>query len=125
MANTVVVGTQWGDEGKAKIIDYLTRSADSSCGSRAARTPGHTVIAEGNKFVFHLVPSGIINPDKVCMVGNGVVFDAQQFLHEINELRTMGICVDGGSSSPTSPTSCSPSMASKTLRQSRTGSATR
>ncbi len=94
MANTIVVGTQWGDEGKAKIIDYLTRHADVIVRFQGGANAGHTVIAEGNKFVFHLVPSGIINPDKVCIVGNGVVFDAQQFLLEVNELRAMGIAVD-------------------------------
>jgi adenylosuccinate synthase len=94
MPNTIVVGTQWGDEGKAKVIDYLTRSADVIVRFQGGANAGHTVIAEGKKFVFHLVPSGIINPDKVCLVGNGVVFDAQQFLHEVDELRTMGISVD-------------------------------
>ncbi len=95
MPNTIVVGTQWGDEGKAKVIDYLTRSADVIVRFQGGANAGHTVIAEGKKFVFHLVPSGIINPDKVCLVGNGVVFDAQQFLREVNELRTMDIAVDG------------------------------
>ena len=95
MANTIVVGTQWGDEGKAKIIDYLTRSADIIVRFQGGANAGHTVIAEGKKFVFHMVPSGIITPDKVCIVGNGVVFDAQQFLREVNELRAMGVTVDG------------------------------
>ena len=95
MGNTIVVGTQWGDEGKAKIVDYLTRGADVIVRFQGGANAGHTVIAEGNKFVFHLVPSGIINPDKVCVVANGVVFDAEQFLREVNELRAMGIRVDG------------------------------
>jgi adenylosuccinate synthase len=95
MANTIVVGTQWGDEGKAKIIDYLTRGADVIVRFQGGANAGHTVIAEGNKFVFHLVPSGIINPDKVCVVGNGVVFDARQFLREVNDLRALGISVEG------------------------------
>ncbi|MDG5813593.1 adenylosuccinate synthase [Chitinispirillales bacterium ANBcel5] len=94
MPNAVIVGTQWGDEGKAKVIDYLTERSDVIIRFQGGANAGHTVIAEGKKFVFHMVPSGIINPNKVCVVANGVVFDAQQFLLEIDELKTGGLSVE-------------------------------
>jgi adenylosuccinate synthase len=94
MANVIVVGTQWGDEGKAKIIDYLTRKSDIIIRFQGGANAGHTVVVNGKKFVFHLVPSGIMDPDKVCIVGNGVVFDAEQFLVEVEEIKAMGLSVE-------------------------------
>jgi adenylosuccinate synthase len=94
MANTVVVGTQWGDEGKAKVIDYLTNRADIVIRFQGGANAGHTVVVNGRKFIFHMVPSGIMTPSKVCVVGNGVVFDAEQFLKEVEELRATGITVE-------------------------------
>lgn len=95
MPNAVIVGSQWGDEGKAKIIDYLTKRSDIIIRFQGGANAGHTVIAEGKKFVFHMVPSGIMYKDKICIIANGVVFDAEQFLKEIDELKTQGISVDG------------------------------
>ncbi len=95
MANAVIVGTQWGDEGKAKVIDYLTQKSDLIIRFQGGANAGHTVIANGQKFVFHLVPSGIMYSDKICIVGNGVVFDCEQFLREIDELKSNNISVDG------------------------------
>lgn len=95
MPNAVIVGAQWGDEGKAKVIDYLTERSDVIVRFQGGANAGHTVIANGSKFVFHLVPSGIMYPDKICLVGNGVVFDAEQFLHEVDELTEKGINVEG------------------------------
>ncbi len=95
MANAVIVGTQWGDEGKAKVIDYLTEKSDIIIRFQGGANAGHTVIVDGKKFVFHLVPSGIISPEKICIVANGVVFDAEQFLFEIDELTENGIDVTG------------------------------
>jgi adenylosuccinate synthase len=95
MPNTVIVGAQWGDEGKAKVIDYLTERSDIIIRYHGGANAGHTVIANGTKFVFHMVPSGIMYPEKVCIVGNGVVFDAEQFLKEIDELKERGFAVDG------------------------------
>ena len=95
MANAVIVGTQWGDEGKAKVIDYLTQKSDLIIRFQGGANAGHTVIADGQKFIFHLVPSGIMYPDKVCIVGNGVVFDCEQFLREVDELESNNISVDG------------------------------
>jgi adenylosuccinate synthase len=94
MPNAVIVGSQWGDEGKAKVIDYLTEKSDIIIRFQGGANAGHTVIADGKKFVFHLVPSGIMNPDKICIVGNGVVFDAEQFLFEVDELKNYGISVE-------------------------------
>jgi adenylosuccinate synthase len=94
MPNAVIVGAQWGDEGKAKVIDYLTERSDIIIRFQGGANAGHTVIVEGKKFVFHLVPSGLMYPDKVCIVGNGVVFDAEQFLREVDELKENGISVD-------------------------------
>lgn len=95
MANIVVVGTQWGDEGKAKVIDYLTERSDLIIRFQGGANAGHTVIAGNTKFVFHLVPSGIMYSDKVCIVGNGVVFDPEQFFKEVDELSEKGFSVDG------------------------------
>jgi adenylosuccinate synthase len=94
MSNAVIVGTQWGDEGKAKIIDYLAERSDIVIRFQGGANAGHTVIAHGKKFIFHLVPSGIMYPGKICVVGNGVVFDAEQFLREIDELTLFGISVE-------------------------------
>lgn len=94
MSNAVIVGAQWGDEGKAKVIDYLTERSDIVIRFQGGANAGHTVIANGKKFIFHLVPSGIMYPDKVCIVGNGVVFDAEQFLREVDELTEFGISVE-------------------------------
>ena len=95
MASSIVVGTQWGDEGKAKIIDYLTDKADIIIRFQGGANAGHTVVVNGKKFIFHLVPSGIMTPSKVCVVGNGVVVDVEQFLQEVDELRSMGVSVEG------------------------------
>jgi adenylosuccinate synthase len=94
MANAIVVGTQWGDEGKAKVIDYLTLRSDIIIRYHGGANAGHTVIVADEKFVFHLVPSGIMYPEKVCIVGNGVVLDIEQFLNEVEDLRRKNISVD-------------------------------
>jgi adenylosuccinate synthase len=80
----VVLGTQWGDEGKAKVIDYLAREFDYVVRFQGGANAGHTVHVGGKKFVFHLVPSGILNPKVNVVIGNGVVLDAEEFLKEIN-----------------------------------------
>jgi adenylosuccinate synthase len=95
MSNVVIVGAQWGDEGKAKVIDYLAEQSDVIIRYQGGANAGHTVVANGEKFIFHLVPSGVMYPDKTCIVGNGVVFDAEQFLVEVNELRSKNISMDG------------------------------
>ena len=91
MANSVIIGSQWGDEGKAKVIDYLTENSDIVVRYQGGANAGHTVVVGGKKFVFHMVPSGIISENKTCVISNGVVFDAEQFLKEIDELTIQGI----------------------------------
>jgi len=90
MANVVIVGAQWGDEGKGKIIDFLTESADIVVRAQGGNNAGHTVIVEGEKHVLHLIPSGILWPDKTCVIGNGVVMDPMSLVAEINGLRERG-----------------------------------
>ncbi|MBW6521667.1 MAG: adenylosuccinate synthase [Desulfoarculaceae bacterium] len=96
MASVVVVGTQWGDEGKGKIIDILTRYADYIVRFQGGNNAGHTLVVEGRKFVFHIIPSGILYEDKVCMIGNGVIVDPEVLLSEMDELQEKGLQVTPG-----------------------------
>lgn len=91
MSNTVVIGAQWGDEGKGKIVDWLTESADVVVRPQGGNNAGHTVICEGNKYVLHLIPSGIIWEGKSCIIGNGVVMDPVALLGEFEYLKEKGI----------------------------------
>ena len=95
MAVKVVVGSQWGDEGKAKIVDYLTEEADIVVRFQGGANAGHTVVIGQEKFIFHLIPTGIIHPDKICVIGNGVVLDPAILLEEKENLRRKGITVEG------------------------------
>ena len=89
--NTILIGSQWGDEGKGKIIDVLTDRADIVVRYQGGSNAGHTVIAEGQKRVLRLVPSGILHPSKSCVIGNGVVMNPLDLLGEIDELQSTGI----------------------------------
>src|SRR2546423_2296699 len=91
MANTILIGMQWGDEGKGKIIDVLTAQADIVVRSQGGNNAGHTVIYRGVKYVLHLIPSGILRRSKVCVIGNGVVVDPVALVKEIDGLRKLGI----------------------------------
>lgn len=91
MPNTIVVGAQWGDEGKGKIIDVLTDGADLVIRSQGGNNAGHTVIIGNEKYVLHLLPSGILRPGKVCVIGNGVVVDPLHLLGEMEHLRARGV----------------------------------
>ncbi len=93
MANTILVGAQWGDEGKGKIIDFLTEDADIVVRSQGGNNAGHTVIVGGTKYVLHLIPSGILRPKKKCVIGNGVVIDPVAVAKEIDGLRRQKIKV--------------------------------
>lgn len=95
MANRVVIGSQWGDEGKAKVVDFLTLSADVIVRFQGGANAGHTVKVGEKEFIFHLIPSGIMHQDKYCVIGNGVVLDPIQTLKEIDDLRTKGISPEG------------------------------
>jgi adenylosuccinate synthase len=95
MPNTVLVGAQWGDEGKGKVIDVLTAEADLIVRYQGGSNAGHTVIVAGKKYVMHLVPSGILHAGKLCAIGNGVVVDPIALLEEIKMLEDNGIKVAG------------------------------
>ena len=93
MANTILVGAQWGDEGKGKIIDFLTDEADIVVRSQGGNNAGHTIVHGKKKFVLHLIPSGILRRGKTCVIGNGVVVDPLALVTEIAGLRKQGIAV--------------------------------
>lgn len=95
MANTILVGAQWGDEGKGKIIDVLTEQADVVVRTQGGNNAGHTVFIRGKKYVLHLVPSGILRKGKKCVIGNGVVVDPVSLVEEIEGLRKLGVRVNG------------------------------
>jgi len=95
MSVNIVVGSQWGDEAKAKIVDYLAVDSDYVVRFQGGANAGHTVIVNGNEFIFHLIPSGIMYPDKICIIGNGVVLDPTALINEIEELKKRGIDVEG------------------------------
>jgi adenylosuccinate synthase len=95
MSNTILVGAQWGDEGKGKIIDVLTEQADFIVRTQGGNNAGHTVFIGDKKFVLHLVPSGILRPKKVCVIGNGVVVDPVSLVQEMEGLKKLGIRIDG------------------------------
>src|SRR5438552_1903318 len=95
MANTILVGAQWGDEGKGKIIDVLTETADVVVRTQGGNNAGHTVHIRGQKYVLHLVPSGILRKKKKCVIGNGVVVDPVSLVSEIEGLRKLGIKAKG------------------------------
>src|SRR5205823_8418059 len=93
MANTILIGAQWGDEGKGKIIDVLTAKADIVVRSQGGNNAGHTVIHRGAKYILHLIPSGILRRAKICVIGNGVVVDPIALIAEIDGLRKLGITI--------------------------------
>ncbi len=93
--NTCLVGLQWGDEGKGKIVDILTESFDIIVRYQGGSNAGHTVVINSEKFVLHLIPSGILRKNKYCVIGSGVVLDPSQLLEEIAELRSKGVEVAG------------------------------
>jgi adenylosuccinate synthase len=95
MTTAVIVGTQWGDEGKGKIVDLLTRDADFIVRFQGGNNAGHTLVVDGTQYIFHLIPSGILYEDKVCAIGNGVIIDPTVLLEEIDRLREMGRPVSG------------------------------
>ncbi|NOT46116.1 MAG: adenylosuccinate synthase [Acidobacteria bacterium] len=93
--NIAVLGTQWGDEGKGKIVDMLTPHFSAVARYQGGHNAGHTVYVEGKKFVLHLVPSGILHPGVTCVIGNGVVVDPVALFKELDELAALGIDTSG------------------------------
>jgi adenylosuccinate synthase len=95
MKNIVVVGAQWGDEGKGKVVDILAPFFDVVARYQGGHNAGHTVRVGERKFVLHLIPSGILQPGRTCLIGNGTVIDPRAFNAELEELRLMGIDYEG------------------------------
>ena len=93
MPGIVIVGAQWGDEGKGKITDLLAEDASVIVRFQGGNNAGHTIVREGREYKFHLIPSGILHADKACVIGNGVVVDPRVLLGEIDELKRAGIGV--------------------------------
>jgi adenylosuccinate synthase len=93
MSNVVVIGTQWGDEGKGKVVDVLAEKAHVVARFQGGNNAGHTMVVDGESFISHLIPSGILHPDKICLIGNGVVVDPAVLIQEIAELKERGVPV--------------------------------
>jgi adenylosuccinate synthase len=95
MSATIVVGAQWGDEGKGKIVDLLSEKADIVARYQGGANAGHTIVINGKKTVLHLIPSGILQPDVQCVIGNGVVIDPAALMEEIRMLEENGVTIEG------------------------------
>jgi len=95
MPNTVLIGAQWGDEGKGKVIDVLTKEVDVVVRYQGGNNAGHTVKIGEEKYVLHLIPSGILHPGKMCVIGNGVVVDPVALVKEMDELEAKGMKMAG------------------------------
>jgi adenylosuccinate synthase len=95
MPGTVIVGAQWGDEGKGKVVDLLAERADMVVRFQGGNNAGHTIVRGDEKWKFHLIPSGILYPGKTCAIGNGVVIDPRVLTDEIDGLRARGVDVSG------------------------------
>ena len=93
MGNLVIIGAQWGDEGKGKIVDILARDADIVVRYQGGSNAGHTVINERGTYIFHLIPSGILYRGTTCVIGNGVVVDPGSLIEEMDLLQTKGITI--------------------------------
>jgi len=91
--NVVVIGTQWGDEGKGKIVDWLTDRAQGVVRFQGGHNAGHTLVIAGKKTVLHLIPSGILRGNVHCYIGNGVVLSPQALVQEMDELEAAGVAV--------------------------------
>ena len=93
MANTVIIGAQWGDEGKGKIVDMLSAQSRAIVRFQGGNNAGHTIKVQGEETILHLIPSGILHADKMCLIGNGVVLDPHVFLEEVDHLAAKGVDV--------------------------------
>jgi len=95
MPATVIVGGQWGDEGKAKVVDFLMRGHDVVVRFQGGANAGHTVVTDAGRFAFHQIPSGLLYPHVTAILGNGMVIDPQAFLAELKDLVARGVDVKG------------------------------
>src|ERR1700729_2227080 len=93
MANVVVVGSQWGDEGKGKIVDWLSEQADIVVRFQGGHNAGHTLVIDGATYKLALLPSGVLRPSKLSVIGNGVVFDPQASLAEAAKVQGQGVSI--------------------------------
>ena len=93
MANVVVVGSQWGDEGKGKIVDWLSEQADVVVRFQGGHNAGHTLVIDGATYKLSLLPSGVVRPGKLSVIGNGVVLDPRALLEEIGRLAGQGVAI--------------------------------
>ena len=91
MANVVVVGTQWGDEGKGKVVDLYAEHADVIARYQGGNNAGHTIVVKGERTILHLIPSGILHDHKICIIGNGVVIDPQVIIQELESLSSRNL----------------------------------
>src|SRR3954453_16272787 len=94
MPNVVVIGAQWGDEGKGKVVDLLTEHAQVVVRFQGGNNAGHTLVVGGQKTVLHLIPSGILHAGKTCVIGNGVVIDPGALVKEIDAPQQGGVITD-------------------------------
>src|SRR5687768_1097781 len=95
MSVRVIVGAQWGDEGKGKVVDMLAEQSDVVARYQGGANAGHTIVVNGKKYVLHLIPSGILHPHVTCVIGNGVVIDPVALMEEIDLLESFGISMEG------------------------------
>src|ERR1043166_32208 len=93
MANVAVIGAQWGDEGKGKIVDWLSARADVVVRFQGGHNAGHTLVIDGVTYKLSLLPSGVVRPGKLSVIGNGVVLDPRALLEEIGRLGSQGVTV--------------------------------
>ena len=94
MSNVIVIGSQWGDEGKGKIVDWLSEQADIVIRFQGGHNAGHTLVIDGVTYKLRLLPSGIVRKNKVSIIGNGVVVDPWALLEEIEEIKSKGVDVN-------------------------------
>ncbi len=93
MANVTLIGAQWGDEGKGKMVDWLSERADVVVRFQGGHNAGHTIVIDGNVYKLHLLPSGVLRPDKISFIGNGVVVSPWAFLEEVETVRGQGVAI--------------------------------
>ncbi|MBQ9624546.1 MAG: adenylosuccinate synthetase, partial [Clostridia bacterium] len=94
MSSLVVIGAQWGDEGKGRYVDYLAGMADVVVRYQGGNNAGHTIVLDDKKYDLHLIPSGILSKGKKCVIGNGVVVDPKYLLEEIKRIEDAGFSTD-------------------------------
>src|SRR4030095_16123549 len=94
MANVALIGAQWGDEGKGKVVDLFTDEADIVVRFQGGNNAGHTLVVNGDTTILHLVPSVALHPNKLCVIGNGVVVDPEVLIEEVQALKARGHLID-------------------------------